>query len=40
MIAEVVVNSRAAELNRTFDYHIPDGLEVSLRDACACSVWK
>ena len=31
MIAEVIVNSKAAELNRTFDYNIPDGIDVCLR---------
>ena len=30
MIAEVIVSSNASELNRGFDYGIPDGLEVSI----------
>ena len=28
MIAEVIVNSSAAELNRVFDYNVPDGFVV------------
>ena len=32
MIAEVIVNSKANELNRTFDYGVPDNLDVALRD--------
>ncbi len=30
MIAEVIVNSRASELNRTFDYLVPEGVLVTL----------
>ena len=27
MIAEVIINSTAKKLNRTFDYHVPEQLE-------------
>ena len=27
MIAEVIINSSAKKLNRTFDYHIPSDIE-------------
>ena len=30
MFAEVIVNSSVSDLNRTFDYHVPDGLDVSV----------
>ncbi len=31
MIAEVIVNTKANELNRTFDYGVPEGMKVVLR---------
>ncbi len=31
MIAEVIVNTKANELNRTFDYSVPEGMELVLR---------
>lgn len=40
MIAEVIVNSKATELNRTFDYGIPDEFEVTVRNASANSFWS
>lgn len=39
MIAEVIVNSRANELNRTFDYGVPENLDVVLRYEGTCSFW-
>ena len=39
MIAEVIVNSKANELNRTFDYGVPDNLDVALRYEGAYSIW-
>lgn len=39
MIAEVIVNTRANELNRTFDYGVPENLDVVLRYESACSFW-
>lgn len=39
MIAEVIVNSRANELNRTFDYGVPDNLDVVLRYEGSCTIW-
>lgn len=40
MIAEVIVNSKSNELNRTFDYGVPENLDVTLRYACINSVWS
>lgn len=40
MIAEVIVNSKANELNRTFDYDVPDNLDVALRYEGTYSVWN
>ena len=40
MIAEVIVNSRANELNRTFDYGVPDNLDVVLRYEGFGSFWS
>ncbi len=39
MIAEVIVNSKVNELNRTFDYGVPDNLDVVLRYEGPCSIW-
>ena len=30
MIAEVIINSSVKKLNRTFDYEIPDELEIKI----------
>lgn len=40
MIAEVIVNSKANELNRTFDYGVPDNLDVALRYEGTYSIWS
>lgn len=40
MIAEVIVNTKAAELNRTFDYGVPESLDVALRYARFNSFWR
>ncbi len=40
MIAEVIVNSKANELNRTFDYGVPDNLDVALRYESTYSIWN
>lgn len=39
MIAEVIVNTKASELNRTFDYGVPDNLDVALRYEGSYSFW-
>ncbi len=39
MIAEVVVNSNVTELNKTFDYAIPEGMVVLPRNESFNSFW-
>ena len=39
MIAEVIVNTKANELNRTFDYGVPENLDVVLRYASTSTFW-
>lgn len=39
MIAEVIINEKVNELNRTFDYIVPDDFEVEVRCKSIGTIW-